>query len=175
MHDLNTWAKNYQKKKEKGTYDREKAVKGLTHAVKNSEPAYFGTGHRDHKATLGKMSGATRTAAARHLLPHVEKLMPNHAKAAKPVKEGVDIIEYENLSETGPRKVCIAFIIHLAIMGFNIKKRKTDSVTTRTQKVTKSNIDSQHRTAITVSSIQIQQARRYTILAALATLKSSNT
>ena len=80
MHDLHTWAKNYAKKHDKGTYDKEKAVKGLTHAVKNSEPSYFGRGHMDRKAPNGKISGATRTQAARHLLPHVEKLMAQHTK-----------------------------------------------------------------------------------------------
>jgi hypothetical protein len=80
MHDLHTWAKNYAKKSDKGTYDKEKAVKGLTHAVKNSEPGYFGRGHMDRKAPNGKISGATRTQAARHLLPHVEKMMAQHTK-----------------------------------------------------------------------------------------------
>lgn len=99
MHDLNTWAKNYQRKKEKGTYNPEKAVKGLTHAVKNSEAAYFGGSHHQtwkNSPAKGHVSGATRTAAARHLLPHVEKLMPNHAKK-KAVKE-------EAIAEGTPRK-----------------------------------------------------------------------
>jgi stalled ribosome alternative rescue factor ArfA len=83
MHDLHTWAKNYAKKKDKGIYDKEKAVKGLTHAIKNSEPSYFGKAH--HEKSGQTVSGATRTQAARHLLPHVEKLMKQHQK--KTIKE----------------------------------------------------------------------------------------
>ena len=78
MHDLHQWAKNYAKKKDKGVYDKEKAVKGLTHAIKRSEPSYFGKAH--HEKSGQTVSGATRTQAARHLLPHVEKLMPQHQK-----------------------------------------------------------------------------------------------
>lgn len=83
MHDLHTWAKNYAKKKDKGVYDREKAVKGLTHAVKNSEPSYFGKAH--HEKSGQTVSGATRHHAAQLLLPHVEELMKQHQK--KPVSE----------------------------------------------------------------------------------------
>jgi len=78
MHDLHTWAKNYAKKKDKGVYDREKAVKGLTHAVKNSEPSTFGKAH--HEKSGQKISGATRHHAAQLLLPHVEELMKQHQK-----------------------------------------------------------------------------------------------
>jgi hypothetical protein len=85
MHDLHTWAKNYAKKKAKGVYDKELAVKGLTHAIKNSEPSYFGKAH--HEKSGQTVSGATRTQAARHLLPHVEKLMGQHKPKAKKVNE----------------------------------------------------------------------------------------
>jgi hypothetical protein len=84
MHDLHTWAKNYAKKKDKGVYDKELAVKGLTHAIRNSEASTFGQAHGTKHGQ--RISGATRTQAARHLLPHVEKLMPQHQKK-KDVKE----------------------------------------------------------------------------------------
>jgi hypothetical protein len=91
QHDLHTWAKNYAKKKAKGIYDKELAVKGLTHAVKNSEASYFGKAHGTKHGQ--HVSGATRTQAARHLLPHVEKMMDQHApkpKAKKAVAESED-------------------------------------------------------------------------------------
>ena len=84
-HDLHQWAKNYSKKQKKGTYDRESAVKGLTHAIKHSEPSYFGKKHDEKSGQT--VSGATRTQAARHLLPHVEALMAG--KDVHDVKESV--------------------------------------------------------------------------------------
>jgi hypothetical protein len=85
QHDLHTWAKNYARKKAKGTYDKELAVKGLTHAVRNSEASAFG---RAHGTKHGQhVSGATRTAAARHLLPHVEKMMDQHVPQPKGKKK----------------------------------------------------------------------------------------
>ena len=110
MHDLHTWAKNYAKKADKGVYDKEKAVKGLTHAVKNSEPSYFGKAH--HEKSGQTVSGATRTQAARHLLPHVEKLMDQHRKK-KPVTEdeiNEVLIPGEKLSPDQHKKVLSAFL-----------------------------------------------------------------
>jgi len=72
-HNLHQWSDNYNKKRKKGVYDKEKAVKGLTYAIKNSEPSYFGKAH--HEKSGQTVSGATRMHAARLLLPHVEKLM----------------------------------------------------------------------------------------------------
>jgi predicted Zn-ribbon and HTH transcriptional regulator len=75
---LHPWAKNYSKKKKKGTYDEDLAVKGLTHAIKHHEDGYFGVRRGyDGKKTGNKptIGAATRTAAAKHLLPHVHALM----------------------------------------------------------------------------------------------------
>jgi hypothetical protein len=94
MHDLHTWAKNYARKKDKGVYDKELAVKGLTHAIKNSEASTFGKPHGTKHGQ--KITGATRTQAARHLLPHVEKLMKQHQK---PVKEE-KIVETTKISKS---------------------------------------------------------------------------
>ena len=93
MHDLHTWAKNYARKADKGVYDKTKAVKGLTHAIRNSEASTFGKAHGEKHGQ--RISGATRTHAASLLLPHVEKLMDQHRKK-KPVTETTTVSKRED-------------------------------------------------------------------------------
>ena len=112
MHDLHTWAKNYAKKKDKGVYDREKAVKGLTHAIKNSEPSYFGKAH--HEKSGQTISGVTRHHAAQLLLPHVEELMKQHQK--KTVKE----------SETEVNEAALEYKYSVTLAGYRPLKFRTE-------------------------------------------------